>query len=81
MSNDKPQNVPEALEEGYKPVHTQKPPDDGEWAEYAWGHIPCPHCDAGMLIGIYDPDHALEHEPARMAILAPPEHDRFEAEQ
>lgn len=66
-----PESVPEALEEGYEPKHQREPPEDGSWEEYAWGHISCPHCDTGMLVGVHDPEYVLEHDPARMAILAP----------
>lgn len=74
---DVPESVPDALDAGWRPRSTGDVPDDAEWSEYAWGLIPCPHCDTGMLLGVYDPDDALDGENVSMATLLPPGHDEY----
>lgn len=68
-----PDTVEKALEEDYRPDTIGDPPEDAEWSDYAWASIPCPYCDKGMLVGIYDPDYQWDGETGHMALLRPPE--------
>lgn len=75
MSDDGHETVPEALEAGHRPMAIGDAPEDAEWSDYAWGHVPCPHCDAGMLIGVYDPEYVFDEEDGIWAIMAPGDGD------
>lgn len=65
--------VEQRLDEGWRPKASGSGDPGDAWSEYAWGIVPCPHCDTGMLIGVHDPAHRFEGEDVSLATFRPPE--------
>lgn len=59
------------LDSGWTPEEHSEREGETDWSEFAWGIIPCPHCETGFIMGVHDPDEQLDGT-VPMATLVPP---------